>query len=161
MPRQPYPIPDSPDLAAAALLDKTADIIERNGWTQGDYVTWNPGELPENCKVCPRGGMSVAAGRHPLFVVEWPGFCPSIFEALATESDERVTTTDDEAALAEISAAEIAFATHIRKIDRWCNGSLTDASVIESWNDDDDRTADEVVTELRACAANLRTAVAS
>ena len=151
-------------MTPAEILDKAADVIERNGWVQQEYYDWPAPCVavtnPQECAVCPRGGIAVAAGRHPEFVSSWPDYCPSI-EELATESDERTASAEDLDALAEISTAERAFAAHLRKIDPWRSASLIDRAFIESWNDEEGRTADEVVAQLRACAANLRAAVTS
>lgn len=150
------------ELTTDQILDNAADIIQRNGWTQHEYYNWPaPGMAvtnPQQCAVCPRGGMAIAAGRHPEFAASWPEYCPSV-EELATESDDRIPSVEDDVILFEVTEAERAFAAHIRKLRPGYGGSFTDRALIEQWNDEAARTADEVITELKACAANLRTAV--
>lgn len=118
-------------LTTAEILDQAADVIERNGWTQVAFSETDPDTIyttTRDCPVCALGAMNVAAGLEP-----------------DAEPDERPV------------GAYRAFAEHLGlsvDADRGVIGFST--SIGEDWNDAKGRTAEQVVTELRACAANLR-----
>lgn len=117
----------------ADILDKAADIIERQGWTQGDWYQELP-VPPEDCPVCAGGGINVATDHAP---------------------------DDDGYTYDERDEAFRAFAHHVDpdQANKSEEGDYLDAwiSAIGEWNDDPERTIEQVVAALRACAANLRT----
>lgn len=48
------------------ILDKAADVIERNGWYQGDFCNSGRENVPpKECEVCVFGAILVAANREP------------------------------------------------------------------------------------------------
>lgn len=52
----------------ADILDEAANVIERNGWIQGDYVNQRQiedGKGPGDCACCARGAINTAAGGSP------------------------------------------------------------------------------------------------
>jgi len=54
----------------AAILDKAADVIERNGWYQGSYFNEVAGRAPADCPVCTYGAIHIAAFGEPTPVLE-------------------------------------------------------------------------------------------
>jgi hypothetical protein len=119
-------------MTPAEILDKAADIIVVRGWHQGGYVP--AGVDTRTCQVCVLGALHVAAGEAP-----------------------------DSSYHDSIEEAAEAFAEHLGLfLDEALGDELGDdpiAAVIgNDWNDKTATSADQVTTELRACAANLRTA---
>lgn len=117
------------------VLDKAAGVIERNGWHQGEFYQAGSAPEPNLCKVCAGGAINVAGGEDP----------------------------DREYAEGSVRAARQAFAERIDpetvaealRVD----GYLERDELIEligGWNDQDHRTAEQVVAELRAAAAAER-----
>ena len=102
----------------AAVLNKAADIVEKRGWTQGDFARMEDGD-----------------------------FCPA----------------NSEHAVAWCMEGAMARAIYELKEDRgllarccWFMGEHLGFGIRTSlWNDDEGRTREEVVRELRACAENL------
>lgn len=45
---------------SADVLDRAAEIIEHNGWAQGQYFVPEFGKAPEDCRVCAIGAINVA-----------------------------------------------------------------------------------------------------
>jgi hypothetical protein len=118
-------------LTAADILNQAADHIEKYGWLQ-DGWHWplnDDGEStdPMECAVCASAAINVAAG-----------FAPD-YEPDGTEG--------------ALNAALNAFAGRVRSVFR---PSWDDALAIAAWNDTYGRTSEQVVAELRACAADLR-----
>lgn len=144
----------------ADLLDKAATYIETHGWTQDEFYDWDHEQVPiDKCKVCARGGIAAAAGAHPEFG-ECPFDCaelPIVFDDEGLEEEGRLAPEEQEK-LDLIRAAEKAFAAHLRNTATDLDRNLPDEAVIARWNDKPERTADQVIAELRACAANLRKA---
>jgi hypothetical protein len=143
----------SGDLTPADLIDKAADHILMYGWLQGDYYL-TASATPAECPVCPRGGIAVGAGRHPEFVADWPLYCAEYKD----DEDSWAAFSADRESLRIISEAEEAFAAHLdrRGLLAEAPGDFNPHELIEWWNDRRERTAEQVVTELRACAADLR-----
>jgi hypothetical protein len=142
------------DRSVADILDKAADHIVKHGWIQGDFAATYIDEAME-CAVCARGGISVAAGCHPVFTEEpdeWAAH-PVVFTA--DDDDWTHLGPEDQAALNLIQATEQALAAHLRSIGVTLSADHGGDAVSE-WNDAPGRTAEQVVAELRACAADLR-----
>lgn len=49
-------------IETAAILDEAANVIERNGWTQGFYYDLSVDLPPAECPVCPLGAIGLAMG---------------------------------------------------------------------------------------------------
>jgi hypothetical protein len=124
----------------AEILDKAADVIDQRGWVSDDYVS--PGGA-----VCARVALTVTVGQDPMFAVEWPSYCKVV-----SFDDDGYGTDAERATHANITAAEAAFAEHIRGL--FDDGS-DDATLIERWNDGYADTAEQVTTTMRECAAEL------
>lgn len=116
------------------ILDKAADIILVRGWHQGSYVP--AGADVRTCQVCVLGALHVAAGEAPDSSYHYS--IEEAAEAFAEHLGLRLNT-----AIPELADDPIA------------------AVIGNEWNDFTATSAEQVVTELRACAANLRTVVAS
>lgn len=114
-------------------LDKTAVHLETHGWIQGLMRDPHAYDVSA-CRTCLRGALSAAAGRHPRFAEDWQ---------LITEAEEAV-------------AAWLRAKGELANISGWDAGDL-----LEDWNDARDRTAEQVISALRECAAGLRTAVSA
>lgn len=116
------------DKGIAEILTKAAEVIERNGWTQGSYV--GPLEIGQNIcdgPVCVRGAINVAAGLSPSGLSEAPG--------------RRLPAY---------------IATHA--LSNWleAQGALKEyQSLADDWNDRPSRTAEQVTAALRGCAAEM------
>lgn len=110
----------------ASVLDKAANIIDRNGWTQGDLYDMAQGEdmAAQDCRVCAIGAINTASYGHPMYPVR--------ASQLSAKAEHAVDLVRD----------------HLRL------GSMK----LAVWNDDFDRTADEVTTAFRETAAELRRA---
>jgi hypothetical protein len=133
------------------ILDKAADIVERNGWTKGEWyrpVEMGPdesgadgGDVPENeCPVCAGAAINLALKYLPDYQHDddfMDENAEMAFTALAARVDHEVRQ--------DVETGRPLLAHH-----------LLDA--VTSWNDRHDRTADEVVAELRAAAASEREA---
>lgn len=139
------------------LLTGAADVIERNGWIQGEYVQPLPDESTggfrdaKECPVCPRGAIAIAAGRHPMFAADWPYECDLAHAMDNPEAAAAVAAEAEQAALNEIVAAEAALARYIRVELRFADGSA-DEELIERWADDPYRTWPEILGTMRAAA---------
>jgi hypothetical protein len=102
-------------------LRAAADIIERNGWHQGNYFLPDDPKPPQECRVCALGAIHVAIHGQP-----WSPMFDS-------EQEDRTLK---------------AFAAASRFVDGpW--GSLV------GWNDEPDRTAEEVIAALRGAADSI------
>lgn len=113
-------------MKTSEILDKAADVIERNGWVQDEWYEFGRAEDPRDCPVCAGGGLDVAAGYDP------------------GEPDD----------IPALSAAVKAFAAHVDPaFDPAAQGGY---GTVAGWNDEPGRTAEEVVRELRAAAASER-----
>jgi hypothetical protein len=143
----------STPLETADLLDKAADHIERYGWTQDEFHTDDA--KPMECPVCLRGGLSVAAGQHPMFSEE-P--YENAAHPVVYIEDDRELGEEDDASLAVIETAQYWFAEHLKATGVELAPGVPAPDQIARWNDDERRTKGEVITELRACAARIRQA---
>jgi hypothetical protein len=115
----------------AGILDQAAAVIQRNSWTQNQFYLRIPGYRPSLCPVCAGGGINVAAGLEPARGADDPrGYHADAIEAFARHVDPSYAEDDD--------------------------GRRRPYASIGAWNDADGRTAEQVVTELKACAAKLR-----
>lgn len=138
-----------------ALLLRAADIIQANGLARGEYVDLLAGDPPlpvDKCPVCPRSAIALAAGRDPLFVVEWPSHCDAGYD----EDDEsgQIATDGERATRAEILSAEKALRRYlVAELGvPSTDDTYSDGEVIEVWADEDGRTQPQVVGALRAAA---------
>lgn len=119
-------------MKVSEILDKAADVIERRGWWQGDYMPdinerQRRDVTVDSCPVCLLGGLNVAVGNAP---------------------DEPIHDKSNPDAF----AAAFALAVHLD-----IPLSVSATSLGDDWNDRQ-RTAEEVVRELRAAAASEREA---
>lgn len=112
------------------LLDKAAGVIEVRGWHQGGYMPDLVADRDTN-PVCVLAAINVACGQDPV-------------------TDLYGASVDD----AAIRAAA-AFADHLGLGLLYSPIDVVD-QVGETWNDEDGRTAEQVTTALRECAAGLR-----
>jgi len=116
----------------AEILDKAADVIVVRGWHQGGYVP--DGVDTRTCRVCVLGALHVAAGEAPD-----SSYHDSIEEAVEAFAEHLGLRINEQAPeLGDDPIAEI---------------------IGNVWNDREAESAEQVIAELRACAANLRTAV--
>jgi len=120
-------------MTPAEILDKAADVIVVRGWHQGGYVP--AGADTRTCQVCVLAALHVAAGEAPDSSYHDP--IVGAAEAFAEHLGLRLNTE-----IPELGDDPIA------------------AVIGNEWNDFTATSAEQVITELRACAANLRTAVA-
>ena len=115
------------------ILDKAADVIERNGLVAGQWYEPTGTKSPLDCPMCTGGALAVAAGFYPSYAADSEptgAFADAIgvlIERLGL--DEALGRTAQEALLYGIAP----------------------------WNDAG-HTAEEVVRELRAAAASEREA---
>ena len=49
-------------VSTADILDAAADIVEHNGWNQGDYYRPEGGKQPQDCPVDTTGALNLALG---------------------------------------------------------------------------------------------------
>lgn len=125
-------------ITTADILEAAAAVLERNGWYQGDFFqplrddSDGTDVPPKDCPVCAMGAIMVAAGVDP-------------------ESDTLCLGKP-------AWAAARAFAAHLGRLEpgELATTNYVVAVIGEDWNDDVDRTAEQVTGELRACAARLR-----
>lgn len=129
------------------ILFTTAIHIETYGWARYKFADVNSGESAKRCRVCPRGGMSVAVGRHPTFAA---GYGERGLEAVDPDVATRYRN-----AFADVSAAEKAFAAYLGRRGLVPSAMADDPIAIEWWNDRRADSAEQVVEELRSCAAEL------
>lgn len=126
--------------AVADILDEAAAVLARNGWYQGDFYqplrddSDGTDVPPRDCPVCGLGAIMVAAGMDP------------------DDDDLRKGTPAWDAAAA--------FAAHLLRLkgSEVITTNYVIAVIGEDWNDDDGRTAEQVISELKACAATQRQA---
>jgi hypothetical protein len=52
-------------------LRASADVIDRNGWAQGEYAERQEGKPVETWPVCALGAVNVATSGHPLGGGDW------------------------------------------------------------------------------------------
>ncbi|ROO82653.1 hypothetical protein EDD29_0134 [Actinocorallia herbida] len=118
-----------------AILDRAATVIEKNGHHKGDYFDEKQaGDLviyTSECRVCALGAIIVGAGGNPL---------------------NGLLGTDSEPAARDAARA---FALHLHNVEATASDSI---KLVGDWNDAPERTAEDVTTRLRACAASLRAA---
>lgn len=145
------------------LLTAGADVIVRNGWVQDDYFqdirvgteddldqpgSWLPAE---QCPVCPRAALAVAAGGHPLDYSK--GWVPPWDRLMSPEVRERGKA---------VLAAETALAEFLRdpwpEAARMLDGGFPVDTVIERWADEDGRTLEEILRAMRRAADGERKA---
>lgn len=124
----------------STLLIAGADIILANGFVPNRYYQdkldatgWRPAR---KCPVCPRGGIAIAAGHEPDFMVML---------------DKRGLTApeSDPIAYAKISDAEQRLARYLIA-EQDAEAAATDGEVIENWADDPRRTQPQVIGAMRA-----------
>lgn len=141
----------------AELLDLGADVQARNGLMPNQFYEAGP-RPPRECRVCPRGALAVAAGRHPEFAAMWPMYCDAFDPDV--DSDENPPESDAEGFdMGLITSAESALALHLLTVVRYVpRGSRprTLTEVIEEWADEDGRTVEEITAAMRGAAAALR-----
>lgn len=130
------PPPPGPGLVSE-ILDKAAGVIERNGWARGLWYEAEVGVAPEDCKVCAGAAINIVLDCAPDFDHDNAGrmhtnaSAKGVFTALARRVDERVRE-------------DIATGFGL-----WTDNLV---KAITRWNDEDGRTAEQVIAELRAAA---------
>lgn len=112
----------------ARVLRAAAEVIDRNGWAQGAYFDVDVAGL-------------VGAGAAPVCAA-------GAIRVAATGLPDQVSVSADR--------AESAFAEFLRGAFglEWSAGDEP-VEVIASWNDDEDRRADQVVAALREAAGEV------
>lgn len=115
-------------MKTSEILDRAADLIERNGWTRDEWYKRRRAEDPRDCPVCAGGALDAAAGCDP----GEPEYSPALIAAIGAFA-ARVDPAFD-------PAAAYGYGT------------------VANWNDAPGRTAEDVVRELRAAAATEREA---
>jgi hypothetical protein len=98
---------------------------------------------PRACRVCPRGAIAVAAGRHPLFAVDYSDPDPD-GEYWGTDA-EQAERSDYEA----IRTAEDALIRHLRLVG---GPGRVPSQSIEMWADQPNRTRPQILAALRGAA---------
>lgn len=114
----------------AQILRDAADVIERNGWWQGDLYDTRAevaGKDPKGCPVCLLGAINIAVYDSP----KWDE-TPSNLGVLAQCADQAI----------------IAAVDHL--IDLYAGTDME--PILPDWNDAPSRTQDEVTAFLRAAA---------
>lgn len=125
-------------MTPAEILAKAADAIERNGWTQGDWYDGVHAD-PAECPVCASASINLGGDYAPDYQEdEGDERRFNVFLAFARHVQPEATARRE--ACMELSD------------DRNLEGLI---DLIASWNDVVSRTKEQVVIELRACAANL------
>lgn len=123
-------------MKTSEILDKAADVIDRNGWIKGDwYEPEERGDAPEDCPVCAGAAINIALEYAPDF-------------------DHDDVDVDD-------GAAADAFSALLRQVVFETRGAPTPRNLIQDiayWNDEDERTEDQVLAALRAAAEAERSA---
>lgn len=114
---------------AAEILNKAAEVIETRGWHQGGYMPY--GDDTSTCPVCVLAAINIAAGHHP-------------------ETDFEIGHPTGDPAR---QAAE-EFADHLGIGEQLQYYSVTEV-IGEQWNDHDASSAEQVIAELRATAAEI------
>lgn len=115
-------------MLTSEILDKAADVIERNGWTQGDWYDVDARGDSRECPVCALGAINVAGGSLPDEFPDGPR-----------------------------RAAALVLADRLGVLEDALSYGLSN-TVGRDWNDVAGRTAEEVVAELRAAVASEREA---
>ena len=116
------------------ILDKAADVIERNGLVAGQWFEPTGNRSPLDCPMCAGGALAVAAGFYPSY---------------AADSEPTGTYADAIGVLAE--------RLNLDPANRHRTAQELLLYGIAPWNDAG-HTAEEVVRELRAAAASEREA---
>jgi hypothetical protein len=109
---------------AAADLRAAAEVLRRDGWTQGAYHTL------AGCH-CAEGALALTVGQHV--------YDEGLPDAPVTYLDVNWWAVNTESAWLRRDAAEDALRHHV-------------GPDIVEWNDTPDRTADEVIAALEAAA---------
>ncbi|GAA2092469.1 DUF6197 family protein [Actinomadura alba] len=113
----------------ADLLDKAADVLTERGWHRGGWLPLGRDVDVNTCNVCVLAAINVAAGASP-----WRDF------------EEENTDTFD---------AAIALAEHLGHEPMEDHEDIAEV-IGNQWNDDQTRTAEDVITALREAAAAER-----
>lgn len=121
----------SAQLKVSEILDKAADVIERNGLADGQWYRPVGNKSPLDCPVCAGGALAVAAGFFPTY---------------ASDNEPTGAFANAVGVLAERLGV-------FKEQYRTAQAVLLYG--IAPWNDAD-RTAEEVVRELRAAAEQER-----
>jgi hypothetical protein len=125
---------------SAEILLKAADVIERNGHHKGDFANldeiWKAEEEEgiklsrTDCPVCTRGAINIVVAGDPDDCGSYGSFTDSAAQSLADH-------------LGLESTVDVPSEHHV-------------IGAIAEWNDAPERTAEQVVTALRECAAQLQ-----
>ena len=121
-------------MTVSEILDKAANIIEANGLADGQWYQPTGAKSPLDCPMCTGGALAAAAGFYPMY---------------ASNNEPTGAYADAIGVLAERLGLDPS--RHKTAQDVLLYG-------IAPWNDVDGRTAEEVVRELRAAAAEQRKA---
>jgi hypothetical protein len=119
-------------MTAAEILQKAADVIDQRGWHQGDaydHSALRTGTTLDACPVCTLGAINVVVNGDPA---GW-----GVHGGIADQA-------------AQAFAAHLGMATNFDP-----NSEHSVTGVVGNWNDAPGRTATEVTTALRECAAEL------
>lgn len=128
-------------MKTSEILDKAADVIERNGWHQGDWMHARPGRQDDECPVCEGGALNLAVTGSPCIDADdddAPADLLTAYEVMAHRAKPSLEIGPEDYTVGELLEAFV--------------------EVVASWNDAKGRTAEEVVRELRAAAASEREA---
>jgi hypothetical protein len=115
----------------AEILLKVADVIETRGWYQSGYAPSDSRTDLSACPVCVLAALNVVTGHHP--------------------AKDFLEHGDDDPA----TKAAAALAEHLGLSARVAKFGLVDA-LGEFWNDFEAESAEQVITALRECAAQLQ-----
>lgn len=126
-------------MKTSEILDKAADVIERNGLAQGGWYAPYREKPTVECRVCAGGAVNLVVIGYPVcgaVDTEAPGLMGA-YRVLAHRVQPGLDIADD--------------IDDEHRLDQYI-------AAIGAWNDAKGRTAEEVVRELRAAAASEREA---
>lgn len=120
-------------MTSSQILERAADVVERNGLHHGDWISTVP-DMPEvDCPVCTGGAINIAALGHAEIDAD-------------DETSLRGAHRQAYLALARRIAPNVADETEAL------------VETVARWNDAERPTAEQVVAMLRAAAASEREA---
>jgi hypothetical protein len=59
-------------MLTSEILDKAADVIERNGWHRGGFIQITPGVAPAASPCCAMAAINIAEGDDPYVGLIYP-----------------------------------------------------------------------------------------
>ena len=100
------------DLSTVEILRGAKAVLERNGWTQGDFFDheqWDGGTPPNECRVCLRGAVNIVAAGHPVHMPIASGRAADVLDELVGNAirwnDAEDRTVDEVYALLDAAIA--------------------------------------------------------